>query len=54
MAFGQPVNTTYRFDLAQRVLSLDCDFLSLQLSRVICVMRAISWRDGELLKATRR
>ena len=27
-AFGQPVNTTYRFDLAQRVLSLDCDFLS--------------------------
>ncbi len=27
MAFGQPVNTTYRFDLAQRVLSLDCDFL---------------------------
>ncbi|HET9479423.1 MAG TPA: TAT-variant-translocated molybdopterin oxidoreductase, partial [Pyrinomonadaceae bacterium] len=28
MAFGQPVNTTYRFDLAQRVLSLDADFLS--------------------------
>src|SRR6476619_6154189 len=28
MALGQPVNTTYRFDLAQRVLSLDCDFLS--------------------------
>src|SRR4030095_3123629 len=28
MAFGQPVNTTYRFDLAERVLSLDCDFLS--------------------------
>ena len=28
MAFGQPVNTTYRFDLAQRVLSLDNDFLS--------------------------
>ncbi len=28
MAFGQPVNTTYRFDLAQRVLSIDCDFLS--------------------------
>jgi molybdopterin-containing oxidoreductase family iron-sulfur binding subunit len=28
MAFGQPVNTTYRFDLAQRILSLDCDFLS--------------------------
>ena len=28
MAFGQAVNTTYRFDMAQRVLSLDCDFLS--------------------------
>src|SRR5215216_1621789 len=27
-AFGQPVNTTYRFDVAQRILSLDCDFLS--------------------------
>lgn len=27
-AFGQPVNTTYRFDMAQRILSLDCDFLS--------------------------
>ena len=27
-AFGQPVNTTYRFDLAQRVLSIDADFLS--------------------------
>ena len=28
MAFGQPVNTTYRFDLAKRVLSIDSDFLS--------------------------
>jgi MoCo/4Fe-4S cofactor protein with predicted Tat translocation signal len=28
MAFGQSVNTIYRFDLAQRILSLDCDFLS--------------------------
>ena len=27
-AFGQPVNTTYKFDQAKRVLSLDCDFLS--------------------------
>src|SRR5215208_4200965 len=27
-AFGQPVNTTYRFDLTKRILSLDCDFLS--------------------------
>ena len=28
MAVGQPVNITYRFDLADRVLSLDSDFLS--------------------------
>jgi len=28
LALGQPVNITYRFDLADRVLSLDCDFLS--------------------------
>ncbi|HEY6802599.1 MAG TPA: TAT-variant-translocated molybdopterin oxidoreductase [Pyrinomonadaceae bacterium] len=28
MALGQPVNTTYRFDAAERILSLDCDFLS--------------------------
>ena len=27
-AFGQPVNTIYRFDLADRVLSLDADFLT--------------------------
>jgi molybdopterin-containing oxidoreductase family iron-sulfur binding subunit len=30
MAFGQPVNVTYKFDLAQRILSLDADFLSAQ------------------------
>src|SRR5580765_3268546 len=30
MALGQPVNITYRFDLADRVLSLDSDFLSCQ------------------------
>jgi MoCo/4Fe-4S cofactor protein with predicted Tat translocation signal len=28
MAFGQPVNVTYKFDVAGRVLSLDADFLS--------------------------
>ncbi|MDX6271819.1 MAG: hypothetical protein QOD28_3042 [Acidobacteriota bacterium] len=28
LAFGQPVNTLYRFDRADRVLSLDSDFLS--------------------------
>ena len=27
-AFGQPVNITYKFDQAKRILSLDCDFLS--------------------------
>ena len=30
MAFNRPVNVTYKFDLAQRVLSLDADFLSAQ------------------------
>jgi molybdopterin-containing oxidoreductase family iron-sulfur binding subunit len=28
MAFGQPVNVTYKFDVAKRILSLDADFLS--------------------------
>jgi MoCo/4Fe-4S cofactor protein with predicted Tat translocation signal len=28
LSLGQPVNTIYKFDLAERVLSLDCDFLS--------------------------
>ena len=28
MALGSPVNTIYKFDLAERVLSLDADFLS--------------------------
>jgi molybdopterin-containing oxidoreductase family iron-sulfur binding subunit len=28
MAFGQPVNTVYRFDQAQRVLTLDADFMN--------------------------
>ncbi|HEX8708988.1 MAG TPA: TAT-variant-translocated molybdopterin oxidoreductase [Pyrinomonadaceae bacterium] len=27
-AFGQPVNTLYRFDLAERIFSIDADFLS--------------------------
>ena len=26
--FGQAVNTTYKFDQAERILSVDCDFLS--------------------------
>ncbi|HUE84415.1 MAG TPA: TAT-variant-translocated molybdopterin oxidoreductase [Pyrinomonadaceae bacterium] len=28
MAFGQPVNTTFNFDQAQRILALDSDFLA--------------------------
>ena len=34
MAFGQPVNTIYRFDLADRILSLDADFLASGLGTV--------------------
>ena len=45
MAFGQPVNTIYDFDQADRILSLDCDFLS-ALARVTCAMRATLSRAG--------
>ena len=54
MAFGQPVNTTYRFDLAQRVLSLDCDFLSptipgyLRYSREFIARRRITEANREM------
>src|ERR1044071_5245762 len=54
MAFGQPVNTTYRFDLAQRVLSLDCDFLSpgfpgyLRYSRDFIARRRITETNKEM------
>jgi len=54
MAFGQPVNTTYRFDLAQRVLSLDCDFLSptfpgyLRYSRDFMARRRITETNKEM------
>ncbi|HEV8203310.1 MAG TPA: TAT-variant-translocated molybdopterin oxidoreductase, partial [Pyrinomonadaceae bacterium] len=54
MAFGQPVNTTYRFDLAQRVLSLDCDFLAptfpgyLRYSRDFIARRRISETNKEM------
>jgi MoCo/4Fe-4S cofactor protein with predicted Tat translocation signal len=53
-AFGQPVNTTYRFDLAQRVLSLDCDFLSptfpgyLRYSREFIARRRITETNREM------
>ena len=54
MAFGQPVNTTYRFDLAQRVLSLDCDFLSptfpgyLRYSREFMARRRVNENNREM------
>jgi len=54
MAFGQPVNTTYRFDLAQRILSLDCDFLAptfpgyLRYSRDFMARRRITETNKEM------
>jgi hypothetical protein len=53
MAFGQPVNTTYRFDLAQRILSLDCDFLSclpgsLRYSREFMARRQVTENNKEM------
>src|SRR6185503_6756609 len=54
MAFGQPLNTTYRFDLAQRILSLDCDFLSptfpgyLRYSRDFMARRRITESNKEM------
>jgi MoCo/4Fe-4S cofactor protein with predicted Tat translocation signal len=53
-AFGQPVNTTYRFDLAKRILSLDCDFLSptfpgyLRYSREFIAGRKITENNREM------
>jgi MoCo/4Fe-4S cofactor protein with predicted Tat translocation signal len=53
-AFGQPVNTTYRFDLAQRILSLDCDFLSptfpgyLRYSREFIARRRVTETNREM------
>jgi len=54
MALGQPVNTTYRFDLAQRILSLDCDFLSptfpgyLRYSREFIARRRVTEANREM------
>ncbi|HEV8168028.1 MAG TPA: TAT-variant-translocated molybdopterin oxidoreductase, partial [Pyrinomonadaceae bacterium] len=54
MALGQPINTTYRFDLAQRILSLDCDFLSptfpgyLRYSREFIARRRITETNREM------
>ncbi len=53
MAFGEPVNTTYRFDQAQRVLSLDNDFLSclpgsLRYARDFMARRRVTEKDKEM------
>jgi MoCo/4Fe-4S cofactor protein with predicted Tat translocation signal len=53
MAFRQPVNTTYRFDLAERVLSLDADFLScgpgsLRYARDFSARRRITEKNKEM------
>ena len=54
MAFGQPVNTTYRFDQAQRILSLDCDFLaptfpgSLRYAREFMARRRVNEKNREM------
>jgi molybdopterin-containing oxidoreductase family iron-sulfur binding subunit len=44
LAFGQPVNTLYRFDVAERVLSLDADFLTCGAGAVRYVRDFISKR----------
>src|ERR1700754_1122802 len=53
MAFGQPVNTTYRFDQAARVVSLDNDFLSclpgsLRYAREFMARRQVTDEKGEM------
>ena len=54
LALGQPVNTTYRFDLAQRILSLDADFLSpttpgyLRYSREFIARRRVTENNREM------
>jgi molybdopterin-containing oxidoreductase family iron-sulfur binding subunit len=54
MAFGQPVNTTYKFELAQRILSLDADFLSpmmpgyVRYSREFMARRRVSENNREM------
>src|SRR5687767_15401206 len=53
-ALGQPVNITYKFDQAKRVLSLDCDFLSpsfpghLRYSRELMSGRRITETNKEM------
>ena len=44
-AFGKPLNTIYRFDRANVIVSLDADFCVRE-CRAACAMRAITARDG--------
>jgi len=54
MAFGQPVNVTYKFDAAQRILSLDADFLSpttpgyLRYAREFVARRRVTEKNREM------
>lgn len=54
MALGQPVNTIYKFDVAQRILSLDADFLSpvmpgyLRYSREFMARRRVTEQNREM------
>ncbi len=51
LAFGSPVNTIYKFDLAERVFSLDADFLSgfnARYGRDFAVQRRISEEKHEM------
>ena len=52
-AFGQPVNTIYHFDKAERILSLDADFLSampgsLRYARDYAAKRRITGEQSEM------
>ena len=51
-ALGQPVNTVYDFSKAERILSLDADFLAAMPGTLRT--RATSLRGEELPKARRR
>ena len=46
MAFGQPVNTIYDFSKADRILSLDADFLSGAPGTLRYAPRLCGWRGG--------
>jgi MoCo/4Fe-4S cofactor protein with predicted Tat translocation signal len=47
LAFGQPVNTIYRFDQAKRILAIDSDFLSCVAGSLPYATGFIAGRRGE-------